>query len=135
MTPHKQKAIEALIDSIEKYDNPIGEQFFTIYDCRICSIYKLKNYPSCKGCMFANKDGKHGCYEFKSIQNITALLGDSDEDYSEKCDIEFIADNIYLFRIVAVRLKLKVLPIIVSLLQERFTPSGWRFFRELDRGW
>ena len=141
---YKRKAIDACWRLVMKYENPVGEKFFVSNSCPLCQIYYLNNKCImkkrklwCQGCPLAREADDEfpvvaGCTKFASYINakevmfsnygINICVSDSNNYPLE----EFI-DRANFFR--------KIIPILEKISPRRFTPSGWKYFKELDRNW
>lgn len=118
---YKVRAIEAAHKLIEKYENrPRGETLpMGFNSCPLCHIYgPMLTNSTCKGCPLANHNGNLGCKEFISYPN---------NWYTYNMKIKKYKQRIKFWK--------KVIPILESLPAKIFTPSGWRYFSELDRKW
>ena len=128
---YKRRAIKAFKKLAYKYRHPQGENFFNSKTCPLCHVYPGVN--SCRGCPLADIEGNSGCMDFRTfveakraIDGIISNTGHESYIYpKDKPTIpEFIARAEFFE---------KYLPIIKKLPSKIFTPSRWRYFKELDR--
>jgi len=124
----KEKTIEACKQLAKKYRNPEGYQFFTPESCELCKLTTTTG--NCIGCPMSTRQGRYGCIEFESFNDADVSsyermgLGNVYEE--EEPTPEFIARAEFFD---------KIIPILEKIPARRFTPSGFTYFKELDRNW
>ena len=117
---YKQKAIKACEKLAHKYRNPTNEIFFKTSHCPLCDIYFTKN-QDCIGCPL-NDELMYlfGCDQFNTYKKAEM------NQYSSRKKESF-ENRAKLFD--------KIIPILKKIPAKRFTPSGWTYFKELNRKW
>ena len=115
MESYKERAICACKSCSEKGDGAGWLRF----DGPICCVYENNGRTTecCRGCPFADQECGPGCVDFSSYR--LAMLSGDVNNAGELCR-EFFA---------------KVIPMLEKIPTKRFSPSGWKYFKELNRGW
>ena len=128
MKTYKEKTIEACKELADKYRNPEGHTFFSPEHCPMCQIYYLVGKKDCRGCFMADIDGDSGCvdfYSYKKAQDSVENFFGSVFMFHSEPTYEFLIRANFFENIIA---ELKKIP------EERFTPLGWKYFKEISRG-
>ena len=135
---YKQRTIEACEILQYKYSHPQRRTFFQIGFCSLCRIYNIRLYninsmPPCKGCFQSDKSGEYGCESyvtymaaFKVLKMTTHGLTSYMYPKDEPTYQEFINRANY-FK--------KIIPILEKIPARRFTPIGWKYFKEISKEW
>jgi hypothetical protein len=90
-----------------------GEWIGNVRSCRLCKLYHdTRAWKECQGCFLADKKGNCGC--------------DIIEDALDERPIE--QGNKYLKKKGEEAYK-----ILLRIPERRFTKSGWKYFKELDK--
>lgn len=117
MKTKKERTIEAIRKTIEKFKDPEGQTFLSSKHCAICNIHKNKINCECHGCPFANREANEGCVDDNPYFEIYKLR---QVEPMEK----IIEENRYLFD-ACVDLLESWLPEIMEHPPEHFTREGW----------
>lgn len=138
---YKEKTMRACKELIYKYEHPTGKEFFSIPECPLCNMYYSRKGedPRCIGCLLANKTAgrnaktfAHGCEEFSTYilargKLASMNVGFHDILYKSEMLKEEFSNRASFFKMI--------IPILEKIPAKRFTPSGWIYFKELDRKW
>lgn len=126
---YKERAIQACKNLAGKYMKPQGKVFFKGENCGFCDIYfDAFEFRYCKGCPFAKTSGKVGCIQFNTYKKASVYLGLNTYKYPKDLPT-------HKTFIMAAKFLEKIIPILEKIPKERFTPSGWTYFNELNRDW
>lgn len=124
----KEQTIKACKELRKKYLNPQGRFFMDSNDCALCKIYNSVSF-SCYGCPLSTESFTNfGCTCFKTAKAVSRLASTKDDNpYKRKTPNKAFIARADFFK--------KIIPILRKIPARRFTPSGWTYFKELDRNW
>jgi hypothetical protein len=127
MKTYKQRALEACRKIRDRYRNPDDDKYCTASKCTLCSIYS--DGFNCIGCPLSDNFGNSGCCDHDTYNDVleSLKLGSyslgSYYQNTPKCNAAFTKRAKYYDRII---------PILEKIPERRFTPSGWRYFKEIE---
>lgn len=122
----KEQTIKACKELRKKYLNPKGKRFFEMSHCPLCDIYTNED-KDCVGCPFSDTYGSAGCLDFTTSDKLWRYLLDKKSKSSKYRLNKYFIARADFFK--------KIIPILRKIPAKRFTPSGWTYFKELDRNW
>lgn len=132
------EVVSRILEISEKFFHPKpGDTFFDKKDCPLCSIYYYQgNEQECKGCPFANEDGKQGCFDLRYYKEATYWFRGHCKEVILPTGKAFRTfpdgiepPNIFL---MFGQLLDGISDILQMIHPSRFTSNDWRFFLELD---
>lgn len=137
MKSYKQKTIQACLDLVYDYEHPHSKkgEFFYMGTCPLCKMYYYENEFECIGCILAEPNGSCGCCKFASYKKASrAYTKVARERTSTGNNVNLSEEVLVTFKTRANFFR-KIIPILEELPNRKFTPSGWTYFKELNREW
>jgi hypothetical protein len=123
---HKEKTLKAWKELEEKYLNPSGRVFFNARECPLCKIHDV--WSGCLSCPLTGVVRRvGGCLDFTTYKNAFVCHCQGVYILKNGKPSKAFRDRAEFFR--------KTYPILEKIPAKRFTPTGWTYFKELDRNW
>jgi hypothetical protein len=123
--PSKEEYLRAIQDTIDRYNNPVGESLFNAEECSMCAVTRSVDgdLNGCIPCPLAMKKRAYGCMGMTTGKKAHDI-------YDYYCISVFRYGDLVIKPLVKALLKrakvlYKVMDVINKWPEERFTRGGW----------
>jgi len=127
----KERTIRAHKELIEKYQNPLGKQFFLDTSCPLCSIHNSGDEDDlidCRGCPMANRSGSIGCSSHKTYDKAISILHPI--SMSRKVMIKSTVRLVEKSFNLRAKYHEELIKYLRGLPESLFTKKGWTYLSE-----